>query len=237
MPEIDCTAIIPCRNEEHTISLVITDLQNHLGFSKNKIVVVDNGSSDKTREIAESMGVLVVSESSKGYGSACQAGLKIAPSSQWILIVDGDGSDFIEDGQNLWSQRNSAELLIGLRQPVEIGALQPIQRFGNWLTCNLLFLVFKQRFHDMGPFRFIRRVFLDHLSLQDKTWGWNIEMHYLALQSRGRVKEIPVRYRKRRGGTSKISGNFWSSIRVGTRILFTFAVLLFRKPIPPYTPK
>ncbi len=224
--------IIPVRNEEESIGKVLSNLLDLKRFEKNEIFVSDNGSIDRTSEIVKGFGVNLVSAPVKGYGSACLAALaeiqNLKTKPDWILFLDGDGSDEISEYHALEDAKNSGDLVIGSRVLglAEPGSLQFIQRYGNAFTCALLKIFFKQSFTDLGPFRLIKYSLLQELAMKDLTWGWNIEMQIKALQVGAKVIEIPVRYKKRFGGKSKISGNLIMSIRVGLKILWVFASLL-----------
>lgn len=227
--------VIPVRNEEDSIGQVLKNLLELQVFEIEHIFISDNGSSDSTASIAKSFGVNLVSAPDLGYGSACLAALhqieKVNVLPEWILFLDGDGSDNVRDYLELEKAKSKADLIIGSRVlgESEPGSLQFIQRYGNAFTCFLIKIFFKERFTDLGPFRLIRYSLLKEIQLKDKTWGWNIEMQIKALQKKARILEVPVRYRKRFGGESKISGNFLMSVRVGFKILWVFATLLLKK--------
>jgi len=187
-------------------------------------VVVDNGSTDNTAEVARRLGAMVIQESRRGYGSACLAGLehlRAAPPDA-VVFLDADFSDHPEEISSLLDPitEDRADLVIGdrtrLAQP---GALLPQQRFGNALATRLIALRTGHRYRDMGPFRAIRWSALESLQMSDPTWGWNVEMQMRAVQNRLRVLEVPVQYRPRIG-QSKISGTLRGSIRAGGKILW-----------------
>ncbi len=218
------SVVIPAYNEEAALPLVLKELPRALA---NDVVVVDNGSTDRTFAAAQTAGVKVVFEPRRGYGRACQAGLRaIAPESEVIVFLDADHSDYPEDLPALLAplEHGEADLVIGSRVlgHAAPGSLTPQQQCGNWLACQLIALRFGRHFTDLGPFRAIRRRSLKALDLRDPTFGWNVEMQMKALKAGLRVVEVPVRYRPRIG-QSKISGTVTGTIRASTKILFTIA--------------
>ncbi len=226
--EIFC--IIPARNEEENIPKLLLGLLEVGGLNKEQIVFVNNGSTDQTELVLKELDVLYTNEPNIGYGSAIQSGLEFIKTQnkfpKFILICDADGSDDPNDIRRLYETivQTSADLLIGSRLlgTYESKSLSAIQIFGNRLTCFLIFLFYQKRFTDLGPLRMIKYSTLLELDLKDKTWGWNIEMHLMALEKNKTIIEIPVNYRKRFSGVSKISGTLNMSMRVGMRILYTF---------------
>lgn len=221
---MNVSVVIPAYNEEAALPRVLTELPRALA---GDVVVVDNGSTDRTFAVAQAAQAKVVFEPRRGYGRACQAGLRaIAPESEAIVFLDADHSDYPEDLPSLLAplERNEADLVIGSRilGHADPGSLTPQQRLGNWLACRLIGLRFHRRFTDLGPLRAIRRRALAALALRDPTFGWNVEMQMKALKAGLRVVEVPVRYRARIG-QSKISGTVTGTIRAGAKILFTIA--------------
>jgi glycosyltransferase involved in cell wall biosynthesis len=214
--------IIPARNEEASIGLVLDEIPRAL---VNEIIVVDNGSRDRTAEVARARGVTVVHEAQPGYGRACQAGIARADErADVIVVLDGDHSDYPDDLAALLAPiaGDEADFVIGSRVlgGAEPGSLPWNQRFGNRLACRLMLLLYGVRFTDMGPFRAIRRDRLAALGMRDPTYGWNVEMQAKAIAARLRIREVPVRYR-RRVGKSKISGTVKGTVRAGARIIST----------------
>ena len=186
-------------------------------------IVVDNGSTDETAAIATVAGARVV-ESPRGYGAACLAGSSAALDTSEILVyMDGDGSDIIADLPRLIGpiQRGEAEFVIGsrLRGKREAGSMLASQVFAGRLVGLLLRVSQGVRYTDMGPFRAIRRSSLDQLHMSELTYGWNLEMQIKAAQHKLRIVEIPVDYRKRIGGESKVSGDLKASMKAAMRIL------------------
>lgn len=215
------TIIIPALNEEKALSLVLAEIPKSL---VDEVIVVDNGSTDKTREVASAGGVRVLQEPRRGYGQAVQLGLNnLKPNCDTVVILDGDHSDFPEDLSNLLDpiKRGELDFVIGSRTEAALpGSLMPQQRFGNWLTCVLIQLLYGKRFSDMGPFRALRRSTIEAMKMEDPTFGWNVEMQVKALKMGFRVGEVPVRYRPRIG-QSKISGTLRGSFRAGVIILWS----------------
>src|SRR5262249_39827683 len=144
------------------------------------VIVVDNGSTDGTVDVAERCGARVLREPARGYGRAVQRGLEaLRDDCDTVVILDGDHSDFPEEISKLLEpiQENRADLVIGSRTEAALpGSLTPQQRFGNWLTCTLLYWLYGQRFSDMGPFRAVRRSVMDAMQMEDASFGWNVEM-------------------------------------------------------------
>ena len=225
--------IIPALNEAESIGQVVSEMPWHLIA---ECIVVDNGSTDETAGIAQAAGARVVT-SPRGYGAACLAGSNAALSSSTILVyMDGDGSDVIAHLPRLVTpiQKNQADFVIGsrIRGKREPGSMLGSQIFAAHLVGTLLRLLGRGSYTDMGPFRAIRRTSLEQLQMSELTYGWNLEMQIKASQYGLRIVEIPVDYRKRIGGTSKVSGDFKASIKAGRRIL----EVLFRVGLSPRKP-
>jgi glycosyltransferase involved in cell wall biosynthesis len=224
--------IIPALNEAESIGTVVSEMPWNLVA---ECIVVDNGSTDATAFIAVQAGARVI-QSLRGYGAACLAGSQAALSSSTILaFMDGDGSDIIADLPRLVTpiQNDEADFVIGSRNrgTREPGSMLSSQIFAGRLVGILLRLLGKGRYTDMGPFRAIRRTSLEQLQMSELTYGWNLEMQIKAAQHRLRILEIPVDYRKRIGGISKVSGDFKASLRAGVRILAVlFRVGFSRQP-------
>lgn len=232
-----CTvgAVIPALNEERAIGKVLKALPDWV----DEVVVADNGSSDRTPQVARANGARVVHEPRHGYGSACLAGLSALGRHDVILFLDGDFSDHPEEAGRLVDPiaRDETDLVIGSRVlgKCEPGALTPQARFGNWLACRLMALAWGVKFTDLGPFRAIRRTALERLRMQDPDYGWTIEMQARALGLGLRVCEVPVPYR-RRIGRSKVSGTLRGVLCAGTKILYTLGRELLR-PRPTRRPE
>ncbi|MCE2895001.1 MAG: glycosyltransferase family 2 protein [Flammeovirgaceae bacterium] len=219
------SVIIPAFNEENGVGQVIREIPKHL---IDEIIVVNNASTDKTDIIARENGATVLHESTPGYGRACLKGIeyakRLAIRPDIIVFLDADHSDYPEEITQLIQPilDNKAELVIGSRAlgNKEKGSMTPQQIFGNWLATRLLKLLYKVRFTDLGPFRAIRFDKLLELDMQDKTYGWTVEMQLKAAKKGLKCVEIPVRYRKRIG-VSKISGTVKGTVMAGYKILFT----------------
>jgi glycosyltransferase involved in cell wall biosynthesis len=212
--------LIPALNEEEALPLVLADLPPR---AVERVVVVDNGSVDRTAEVARAGGAEVVSEPKRGYGAACLAGLRhlsVDPPDV-LVFLDGDHSDDVADLPRLLAplQAGAADLVIGDRTArAERGALMPQQRVGNAVATTLIRALTGLRTRDMGPFRAIRWPALMGLHMADPAFGWMVEMHMKAARAGLRVVELPVAYRPRRG-ESKISGTVRGSVRAGVGML------------------
>ena len=226
MPTV--SVIIPVLNEENAIAKVIADIPK-TGYNEEttiqEIIVVDNGCTDNTAAIAVQSGARVVTEPRRGYGYACLAGIAALATKppDIVVFLDGDYSDYPTDMPQLLQpiRNGEATLVIGARtQDDAKDALLPQARFGNWLACFLIRRFFGVRYTDLGPFRAIRYSDLLTLNMQDKTFGWTVEMQLKAAKLGIAVCEVPVRYRKRIG-TSKITGTLTGTLKAGYKILTT----------------
>ena len=222
--------VIPALNEEATIAGQVAEVlvvagQPDLPVRIERVVVVDNGSTDSTAERATAAGATVISEPTRGYGRACRAGVMAAGDVDFIVQMDGDRSDRFDELPLLLQPllAGEADLVIGSRTlgSYEPGSLLPQQRFGNWVASQLLRLLYGVHVTDIGPFRVIRRRDLLRMGMREMTYGWSVEMIARAARMGLRVREVPVTYRLRAGGESKVSGNLSASIRAGARITAT----------------
>ncbi len=217
-------AIVPVLDEEATIARVIQTLRS---VGLRHIRVVDNGSRDRSREIASQAGAEVLHEPISGYGRACWRGLQDMPDAiEWILFCDGDGSDDLNAVHQFFALRDRFDLILGNRTATATGraAMTPVQRFGNRLATTSIQLGWSYRYQDLGPLRSIRRSALAQIQMQDRGFGWTLEMQVRAIECGLRICELPVNYQCRQGGRSKISGTIGGSIRAGTVILSPVAI-------------
>lgn len=217
--------IIPAFNEENGVGQVIAEIPKEL---VDEIIVVNNASTDNTEHIAREAGATVLREPVPGYGRACLKGIayvKKLPNPPGIVVfLDADHSDYPEEMMQLVKpvRDGLADLVIGSRVlgNKEKGAMTPQQIFGNWLATGLMRIFYQVKFTDLGPFRAIRYSKLLELDMQDKTYGWTVEMQLKAAKKKMACMEVPVRYRKRIGH-SKISGTVKGTVMAGYKILYT----------------
>lgn len=211
--------VIPALDEEAAIGLVVDAVPNWV----DEVVVVDNGSADATAAIARAHGARVVAESRRGYGVACRRGVDTLARSDVVVFLDGDFSDRPEQMVRLVDPivAGEADLVLGERvcdEHREHPMSWP-QRVGNWMACRLINGIWRANYADLGPFRAIRRCALEMLGLQDRSFGWTVEMQIKAIRFGLRVKEVPTGYRPRIG-QSKISGTFRGTLGAGFKILY-----------------
>lgn len=218
----DIKVIIPAFNEADSIASVI----NEIPASVSEIIVVNNNSTDKTAFNAENAGATVLNEDRMGYGYACLCGIDyVAKQSKVpdiIVFIDGDYSDYPEELDKIVAPilNNDYDFVVGARAEElrEEGSMTPQQIFGNWLATFLMKLFFGAKFTDLGPFRAIKYNQLIAMKMEDKTYGWTVEMQLKALKKKLTYTEVPVRYKKRIG-VSKVSGTVKGSIFAGIKIL------------------
>ena len=214
--------IIPAYNEQDAIANVIHAIPEIV----DEIIVISNNSTDATEINAKNAGATVLKEHRKGYGYACLKGMgyiskqKIKP--EIVVFLDGDYSDYPEQLTEIIQPilTDNLDFVLGARikELRENGAMRPQQIFGNWLATFLMTLFFKARFTDLGPFRAIKYNKLLGLKMEDKTYGWTVEMQLKVLQQKLSYLEIPIKY-KNRIGVSKVSGTIKGSILAGVKIL------------------
>lgn len=214
--------IIPAYNEATSIGLVIDAIPSLV----REVIVVNNNSTDRTEQVAEAAGATVVQEPRKGYGNACLKGMHYVSDKtekpQIIVFLDGDYSDYPEQLTALVAPiiEKDIDFVIGARvkRLRENGSMTFPQRFGNWLATTLMSLFFNSTFTDLGPFRAIKYKKLLALQMEDKTYGWTVEMQLKALKKKYSYTEVPVKYRNRIG-VSKVSGTVKGAIFAGFKIL------------------
>ncbi len=214
--------IIPAYNEEASIAKVIHDIPSHV----SEVIVVDNQSTDETSKQAKNAGATVLQESKMGYGYACLKGMSYLKSlkepTDIVVFLDGDYSDYPDEMNKIVAPilMQDIDFVIGARvkSKREPGAMTFPQIFGNWLATTLMRLLFNSKFTDLGPFRAIKYEKLLDLKMQDKTYGWTVEMQLKALKQKLSYAEVEINYRNRIG-TSKVSGTVKGAVMAGVKIL------------------
>lgn len=216
-------AVIPAWNEEGNIGRVIADVPHDLC---SHVIVADNASTDGTALAARSAGAIVVEQPKRGYGYACAAGARKAlqMGADIIVFLDGDYSDYPEDMRLLVEPilDGKADMVLGSRLSGGKEARRAVPAhaaFGNRLITVIMRLRFRLRITDLGPFRAIRADTLHKLNMSEMTYGWPMEMIIKSVRRKLRIREVPVRYRKRLSGQSKVSGNIGASVKAGWCIL------------------
>ena len=214
------SVIIPALNEEESLPAVLAELP---WPRLHQVIVVDNGSQDRTAQVAATNGAFVVREPQRGYGAACKAGVQAAPETDVLIFLDADGSFNAQEIDLLVDPiaRGEAELVLGsrlagLREP---GAMPLHGLVGNWLVAQVISRLAHIPLSDLGPFRAIRRQTLVRLQMQELTYGWPSEMIVKAAQRGIPIREVPVQYRRRFGGQSKVSGTWRGTLGASYRIL------------------
>lgn len=227
--------VIPCLNEEGPIAGVVREV---LATGFDDVIVVDNGSSDRTAERAWAAGARVVLAPERGYGRACAAGIAaVRPGTEIVCFLDGDGSDVPAFLPRIVEPlaRNEADFVMGsrLRGKRETGSMTPQQIAGGWLAGYLLRFAYGARFTDMSPLRAIRTDTLKNLGMSERTYGWNLEMQMRVAAMGLRSRELPVDHRCRRGGESKVSGNLVAGLTAAWKITTTFLrlAMTLRRPV------
>lgn len=218
--------VIPAFNEEGCIHKVVGDIDRNL---VRNIVVVNNNSTDNTVEVARQAGAIVLDQSVMGYGRACLTGIaylnNLETKPDILVFLDGDYSDHPEELEYLVAPIINGEydFVVGNRntEAREKGSMTPQQVFGNWLATYLIKLFYKVEYHDLGPFRAINFEKLIQIDMQDKTYGWTVEMQLKAIKNKLRTIELPVKYRKRGAGKSKVAGTLKGTILAGYKIITT----------------
>jgi glycosyltransferase involved in cell wall biosynthesis len=224
--------IIPAFNEQDSIGLVIGDIPSSVA----EVIVVSNGSTDRTEEVAAQAGATVLKEARKGYGFACLKGMEhIAntnPTPDIVVFLDGDYSDYPEQLTEIVQPilDQDLDMVIGTRDKRfrESGSMTVPQIFGNWLATSLMGLFFGAKFTDLGPFRAMKYDSLLALEMEDKTYGWTVEMQLKVLKRKMKYTEVAVKYRNRIG-VSKVSGTVKGAIFAGIKILGWIFKYSFKK--------
>ena len=224
--------IIPAFNEASSIGKVLADIPSEV----NEVIVVNNGSTDATAEVASKGNATILQEDRKGYGYACLKGMEyIATKNEQpsiVVFLDGDYSDYPEELTKIVAPilNENVDMVIGARVKAlrESGSMTFPQIFGNWLATSLMWLFFGSKFTDLGPFRAIDYNKLLALNMEDKTYGWTVEMQLKALKKKYSYREIPVKYRNRIGA-SKVSGTVKGAIFAGVKILTWIFKYTFKK--------
>ena len=230
VPDAIIDVIIPAYNEEASIGAVVSDIPKEL---VRNIIVCENNCTDNTVEVAKAAGAIVVSQPIKGYGNACLKGMEYVSNTKVppdiVVFLDGDYSDHPEQMTELVRPiiEEDYDFVIASRAlgQLEKGAMMPQQVFGNWLATTLIKLFYKVTFTDLGPFRAIKYDKLLDIKMEDKTFGWTVEMQVKAAKLKMKCLEIPALYRKRIG-VSKVSGTIRGTILAGHKILWTIFKLL-----------
>lgn len=223
--------IIPAFNEEDSIKHVINDIPDIV----DEVIVVSNNSTDNTEKNAKGSGATVLVETQKGYGYACLKGMDYIAQQEKkagiIVFLDGDYSDYPEELVKIVNPiiEDNVDFVVGARvkELREKGSMTLPQIFGNWLATSLMRLFFRSTFTDLGPFRAIKYSKLLDLKMEDKTYGWTVEMQLKALKQKFTYREIPVNYRNRIG-VSKVSGTIKGAIFAGVKILWWIFKYSFR---------
>lgn len=216
--------VIPALNEEEALQHLLNELPGDL---VRWVIVVDNGSTDATAAVATAAGALVAREPTRGYGRACLTGFQTACElgAEIVAFMDGDGSDDPADLPLLLAPvlAGRAGMTMGSRigPQAERGAVLPQARLGNWLVCQLLGLRYGVRIHDIGSFRVVSSAALHSCHMQEMTFGWPVEMLVKMAQARYSIVELPIHYRRRRHGRSKVAGTVAGSLKAAYCMLRT----------------
>ncbi len=218
---------MPALNEEKSLPGILSSMPDYV----ERVVVADNGSTDGTAEVARAHGAEVVFEAERGYGAACLAGMRLLSAQgeppEVLVFIDADGSDDPNEIADVVApiQEGEADMVLGVRRGIDgdVGTILPHARFGNHLVLGLTRLLFGHAFADLPPFRAVSFPKLLALRMDDRTWGWTLQMQIRAVRAGLRIVEVEVSHRRRSEGVSKISGNLATSLRVGAKMFYTLA--------------
>ena len=216
--------VIPALNEEAAIHQLLAELPQDFA---QWVIVVDNGSTDATATVARNSGAIVANEPTRGYGRACLKGFKTACTlgAEIVIFMDGDGSDDPTDLPMMLSPviEGRADFVIGSRvsTSAERGAIHAQARLGNWLVSRMIRLLYGVRLHDIGSFRVVRSSLLETIDMREMTFGWPVEMLVKAARAGYRILELPIHYRHRSHGRSKVAGTISGSIKAAYYMLST----------------
>jgi glycosyltransferase involved in cell wall biosynthesis len=224
-PPSGVAVLIPALDEEEALP----DVLDRIPPWVERVVVADNGSTDGTADVARSRGAEVVFESERGYGAACLAGIRylshLEQPPEILVFLDADGSDNPADIGRVVEPiaRGVADLVLGVRRGFDgdVGTILPHARFGNRIVLTLTRLLFGRAFADLPPFRAVRFDRLIALEMDDRNWGWTLQMQLRAVRLGLRIEELEVEHRRRSEGVSKISGSLSMSVRVGAKMFYT----------------
>lgn len=224
MPMETAAIIIPALNEEDALTHLLPEIPAGIA---QWLIVVDNGSNDRTADVARAAGAVVACEPQRGYGRACLKGSQMARSlgADILIFMDGDGSDDPADLPMMLApmREGRADLVIGARvsSRSERGAVPPQARLGNWLVSRLIRILYGPRLTDIGSFRVIRAGALKKLNMREMTFGWPVEMLVKGARVRYRIVELPIHYRQRSHGRSKVAGTIAGSVKAAYYMLRT----------------
>jgi glycosyltransferase involved in cell wall biosynthesis len=219
--------LMPALNEEEALPPILEAMPDRVAL----VVVADNGSTDRTAEVARRGGAHVVHETERGYGAACLAGIRylaqLDDPPDILVFLDADGSDDPADLARVIEpiERDDADLVLGIRRGAhgDVGTILPHARLGNRIVLTLTTLLYGKSFADLPPFRAVRFDRLLDLGMDDRNWGWTLQMQLRAVRLGLRITEVDVVHRRRKEGVSKISGSLSMSLRVGAKMFYTLA--------------
>jgi glycosyltransferase involved in cell wall biosynthesis len=222
--EHNIAIVIPVLNEEEALRQLLQEIPPEIAQS---IIVVDNGSTDSSARVAREAGAIVAYEPLRGYGRACSKGLKTAIElgADVVAFMDGDGSDNPSDLPLMLAPvlEGQADLTVGSRvsKYAERGAIPPQARLGNWLVSRMIHVLYGVPLHDIGSFRVVGTQALLNLQMHEMTFGWPVEMLVKAARAHYRMVELPLHYRRRSHGRSKVAGTLIGSVKAAYYMLST----------------